>query len=152
GLRLCVVLAVPCMVGLALMAEPLTALLFHYGRFSAHDVAMTRLAVIGYSVGLVGLIAIKVLAPGFYAQQDVRTPVKIAVGVLIVTQLLNLLTVPWLQHAGLAVSISIGALVNAGLLLAGLHRRGSWRPQPGWPRFLLQTGTAAGLMALALAG
>src|SRR5690606_20013451 len=96
-------------------------------------------------------IAIKVLAPGFYARQDVRTPVKIAVGVLIATQLMNLVTVPWLQHAGLTVSVSIGALVNAGLLLEGLRRRGSWRAAPGWPKFLFQTGVAAALMALALA-
>ncbi len=151
GLRLCVLLALPCMVGLALMAEPLTALLFHYGRFDAHDVEMTRRAVGGYAIGLIGLIAVKVLAPGFYAQQDVRTPVKIALFVLAVTQLLNLLTVPWLAHAGLAVSISLGALANAGLLLRGLHRRGVWRPTPGWPKFLAQTIAAATLLALALA-
>jgi putative peptidoglycan lipid II flippase len=151
GLRLCVLLALPCMAGLALMAEPLTALLFHYGRFTAHDVEMTRLAVAGYSLGLIGLIAIKVLAPGFYAQQDVRTPVKIALFVLVSTQLLNLVTVPWLAHAGLAVSISVGALVNAGLLLRGLWQRRSWRPTPGWPTFLGQTVAAAALMAAGLA-
>ena len=150
GLRLCVVLAAPCTVGLALMAEPLTALLFHYGRFDANDVAMTRMAVAAYSVGLIGLIAIKVLAPGFYARQDLRTPVKIALFVLVVTQLLNLVTVPWLRHAGLALSISIGALANAGLLLSGLWRRGAWRPLPGWPRFLLATGAGSAAMALAL--
>ena len=151
GLRLCVLLALPCMVGLALMAEPLTALLFHYGRFTAHDVAMTRVAVAGYSLGLIGLIAIKVLAPGFYAQQDVRTPVKIALFVLVSTQLLNLVTVPWLAHAGLAVSISVGALVNAGLLLRGLWQRRAWQPTPGWPKFLGQTMAAAILMAAGLA-
>ncbi len=151
GLRLCVLLALPCMVGLALMATPLTALLFHYGRFGAHDVEMTRLAVSGYAIGLIGLIAIKVLAPGFYAQQDVRTPVRIALLVLVVTQLLNLVTVPWLAHAGLAVSISIGALLNAALLLAGLRRRGAWRPSPGWPKFLGQTIAASALMAGGLA-
>jgi putative peptidoglycan lipid II flippase len=151
GLRLCVVLAVPCTLGLALMAEPLTALLFHYGRFGAEDVRMTQMAVSAYSVGLIGLIAIKVLAPGFYAKQDLRTPVKIALLVLVVTQLLNLVTVPWLRHAGLALSISIGALANAGLLLAGLWRRGAWRPLPGWPRFLLATAAAGLAMAGALA-
>ena len=151
GLRLCVVLAAPCMVGLALMAEPLTALLFHYGRFGADDVEMTRRAVAAYSVGLLGLVSIKVLAPGFYAKQDLKTPVKIALFVLVVTQLLNLITVPWLRHAGLALSISIGALANAGLLLAGLWRRGAWRPLPGWPRFLLATTTASAAMAAGLA-
>ncbi len=151
GLRLCVVAAVPCMIGLALMAEPLTALLFHYGRFTAHDVAMTRLAVGGYAIGLIGLIAVKVLAPGFYAQQDVRTPVRIALFVLAITQMLNLVTVPWLAHAGLAVSISVGALANAGLLLIGLYRRRAWRPAPGWPKFLGQVSGAAALLAAGLA-
>ena len=150
GLRLCVVLAVPCSIGLALMAEPLTALLFHYGRFTADDVAMTRAAVVSYSVGLIGLVSIKVLAPGFYARQDLRTPVKIAIFVLVVTQLLNLVTVPWLRHAGLALSISLGALVNAGLLLGGLWKRRSWRPLPGWPRFLLATAAASVAMSSAL--
>ncbi len=149
GLRLCVILALPCTIGLAMMAEPLTALLFHYGQFGASDVEMTRLAVMAYSAGLAGLIAIKVLAPGFYARQNLRTPLRIALVVLVATQLMNLVTVPWLAHAGLALSISIGALVNALLLLAGLWRCGAWRPQPGWPRCL--TATLAGSAAMAVA-
>ena len=151
GLRLVFVLSLPCMAGLALMAEPLTALLFHYGRFDAHDVAMTRAAVVGYAAGLLGLIAIKVLAPGFYAKQDVRTPVKIALLVLVVTQLLNLLLVPVIAHAGLALSISLGAWVNAGLLLSGLRRRGLYRPRKGWFRLGLQVGAATLAMAATLA-
>ncbi len=150
GLRLCTVLAVPCTVGLALMAEPLTALLFHYGRFSAHDVEMTRQAVLAYSVGLLGLVAVKVLAPGFYARQDLRTPVRIAIAVLVATQLLNLVLVPMFQHAGLALSISLGAWANAGLLLAGLLRRGDYRPSGGWAAFAAKVLTAALVMASAL--
>ena len=151
ALRLVVALALPCMVGLSLMAEPLTALLFNYGRFGAHDVAMTQAAVIGYSVGLVGLIAIKVLAPGFYARQDVRTPVKIALVVLAATQAMNLVTVPLFAHAGLALSISIGALANAGLLLIGLRRRGIYSPGPRWTRFFAQVLAGCVLMGVALA-
>jgi len=151
GLRLTVLLSLPCMVGLALMAEPLTALLFHYGRFGARDVQMTQLAVAGYSVGLLGLIAVKVLAPGFYAKQDVRTPVKIALFVLAVTQLLNLALVPVFAHAGLALSISLGALANAALLLAGLRRRGIYRPLAGWGRFFAQVAAANVAMAALLA-
>jgi putative peptidoglycan lipid II flippase len=150
GLRLSVLLAIPCMIGLAVLAEPLTALLFHYGRFTADDVEMTRRAVLGYSVGLLGLIAVKVLAPGFYAQLDVRTPVKIAVSVLALTQMMNIVFVPLFAHAGLALSISIGASLNALLLLAGLRRRRSYTPRPGWPRFVLQVGLAAGTMAVLL--
>jgi putative peptidoglycan lipid II flippase len=151
GLRLTVAIALPCSVGLALMAEPLTAMLFHYGRFDREDVAMTAMAVQAYSIGLIGLIAVKVLAPGFYAQHDIRTPVKIAIVVLIATQLLNLVLVPWLAHAGLAASISIAAWLNAGLLLAGLHRRGSWQAAPGWPLWLLRITIACAVMALLLA-
>ena len=150
GLRLVFVLSVPCMAGLALMAEPLTALLFHYGRFDAQDVLMTRNAAIGYAAGLLALVAIKVLAPGYYAQQDVRTPVKIGLLVLAATQLMNLALVPFLQHAGLALSISLGAWVNAGLLLTGLLRRGVYRPRSGWTRLGAQVAAATLAMAALL--
>ncbi len=138
GLRLVVLLAVPCALALLLFPQALVAVLFHYGRFEADDVAMTVRALQGYGVGLLGIVAVKVLAPAFYARQDIRTPVKIAIGVLVATQLLNLVLVPWLGHAGLALSIGLGAWVNAGLLLAGLLRRGAFEPQPGWGRFALQ--------------
>jgi putative peptidoglycan lipid II flippase len=89
----------------------------------------------GYGAGLLGLVAIKVLAPGFYARQDIRTPVKIAIVVLVLTQLMNLVFVPFLAHAGLALAIGLGAMINALWLLIGLVRRGAYRPSPGWARF-----------------
>jgi putative peptidoglycan lipid II flippase len=150
GLRLCVLLAVPCMVGLGFMAQPLTALLFHYGKFTANDVLMTQMAVLGYSVGLLGLIAVKILAPGFYAMNDVRTPMKIAIFVLVVTQLLNLLFVPIFAHAGLALSISIAAMLNASMLLIGLIRRGNYQPRAGWLIFIGKILLAGVLLALLL--
>ena len=150
GLRLVVLLAVPCAVGLLTFATPLVAVLYHYGAFSAHDVVQTRLALQGYGVGLIGLIAIKVLAPGFYASQDMRTPVRIAVVVLLLTQLLNLVLVPSLRQAGLALAIGLGALINAVWLLIGLMRRGSYRPAPGWGRFGLQVLAASALLAVFL--
>jgi putative peptidoglycan lipid II flippase len=79
-----------------------------------------------------------------------KTPVRIAIVVLVITQLLNLVLVPWLRHAGLALSISLGALLNAGWLLAGLLKRGSYRPQPGWPRLLLQVTAATALLTVFL--
>ncbi len=150
GLRLVVLLAVPCAVGLLTFATPLVAVLYHYGAFTAHDVAQTTLALQGYGVGLIGLIAIKVLAPGFYASQDMRTPVRIAVAVLLLTQLLNLVLVPSLRQAGLALAIGLGALINAAWLLVGLMRRGSYRPSPGWGRFGLQVLAASALLAVFL--
>jgi putative peptidoglycan lipid II flippase len=151
GLRLAALLALPATVGLALMAEPLTALLFHYGRFDARDLEMTSRAVLAYSVGLMGLIAVKILAPGFYARQDVRTPFRIALGVLAVTQALNVAFVPMFAHAGLALSISVAALANAALLLAGLLRRGIYRPRPGWAAFAWRLAVALAAMAALLA-
>jgi len=124
--------------------------LYHYGAFRAADVQQTTLALMGYGVGLLGLIAIKVLAPGFYASQDIRTPVKIAIVVLACTQVFNLLLVPHLAHAGLALAIGLGALLNAGWLLFGLMQRGAYRPQPGWARFGAQVAVAGVGLALFL--
>jgi putative peptidoglycan lipid II flippase len=150
GLRLVVLLAVPSAVALLTFAQPLVATLYHYGAFTDGDVLQTTRALMGYGLGLLGLVAIKVLAPGFYANQDIRTPVRIAIVVLVLTQLMNLVLVPYLQHAGLALAIGIGALINAGWLLVGLIRRGSYRPLPGWGRFGLQVALASALLAVFL--
>ena len=124
---------------------------YHNGAFTDKDVQQTTLALTGYGVGLLGLVAIKVLAPGYYASQDIRTPVRIAVVVLVLTQILNVVLVPYLAHAGLALSIGLGALVNALWLLLGLLRRGSYKPQPGWWRFALQVLLATSLLCALLA-
>ena len=151
GLRIVVLLALPCAVALLTFSVPLVATLFHHGALTASDVQRIAVALAGYGVGLLGLVAIKVLAPGYYAQQDIRTPVRIAIVVLVATQLLNVLFVPWLAHAGLALSIGLGALVNALWLLAGLVRRGDFRPRAGWARYALQVLAASALLALFLA-
>jgi len=135
GLRMTCLMALPAMLALVLLADGMIAALFAGGRFGAHDVTQTATALIGYAVGLIGLIAIKILAPGFYARQDIRTPVKIAVVVLVATQLANVALVPWLRHAGLALSVSLGACANAAMLLFGLRRRGIYHPSPGWAVF-----------------
>jgi putative peptidoglycan lipid II flippase len=151
GLRLVVLLALPCAVALAVFPQPLIAVLFHYGAFEAADVVQTARALTGYGAGLLGIVAIKVLAPGYYARQDMRTPVKIAIGVLVGTQLLNLALVPWLGAAALAWSIGLGALGNAAFLLAGLRRLGVYRPAPGWARFIASVVLACALLGAALA-
>ncbi|RZL93625.1 MAG: murein biosynthesis integral membrane protein MurJ [Variovorax sp.] len=150
GLRLVVVLAVPCALALLVFSRPLVAVLFHNGAYSELHVQRTASALMGYGVGLVGLVAVKVLAPGYYAKHDTRTPMLIAVGVLVLTQLLNVALVPVLQHAALTLTIGIGALVNATWLLVGLLRRGSYRPEPGWGKFLLQVLAATVLLTALL--
>jgi putative peptidoglycan lipid II flippase len=138
GLRLVLLLGLPCAIALLVFADPLVAVLYHRNAFVARDVIQTGHAVMGWGVGLLGLLAIKVLAPGFYARQDMRTPVKIAVAVLVLTQLFNLVLVPLVGVAGLALSISLGALINAFWLLFGLRKLGSYLPGPGWPAFALR--------------
>ncbi len=150
GLRLTFLLAVPATVALAVLATPLIATLFLHGRFGADDLAMTRQALVAYSVGLLGLILVKVLAPGFYATQNIRTPVKIALVSLAATQAMNAAFIAPLQHAGLALAIGLGACLNATLLYRGLRRRDIFRPRPGWRSFLLKIAVAAALMAAAL--
>lgn len=143
GLRLTLLLAAPAAVALAILAVPLIATLFFYGEFTAHDLEMTRMALVAYSVGLVGLILVKVLAPGFYARQNIRTPVKIAIFTLFATQTMNLIFIWPLQHAGLALAIGLGACLNAGILYYKLRQHAIFQPQPGWLPFI-------GKLALAL--
>ncbi len=135
GLRLTLLLTLPAALALALLAVPLLATLFQYGAFSITDVLQTRSALVAYSIGLVGLILVKVLAPGFYARQDIRTPVKIALFTLAITQLMNLAFVGWLRHAGLALAIGLASCINAALLYRGLRRSGSYSPLAGWSGF-----------------
>ncbi|HRD91799.1 murein biosynthesis integral membrane protein MurJ [Accumulibacter sp.] len=144
GLRLTFLLAAPAALALAILAVPLITTLFYHGAFTVTDVLMTRNALLAYSVGLLGLILVKVLAPGFYARQNVRTPVKIALLSLAATQIMNLLLIGSLQHAGLALSIGLAASLNAGLLYLGLRRQGVYTPQAGWFLFY-------GRLALAMA-
>jgi putative peptidoglycan lipid II flippase len=162
GLRLTFILAAPAAVALALLSVPLVTTLFHYGRFGEHDVWMTRQALIAYSAGLLGLILVKVLAPGFYARQNIATPVRIAVLTLIATQVMNAVFVLSLKqgglelttgigpHAGLALAIGLGACLNAGLLYRKLRQHGIYQPQPGWGAFALKVAVALAAMALAL--
>ncbi len=147
GMRLSLLLAIPSSVGLAVLSQPLIATLFMYGKFSAHDAAMTQQALIAYSVGLLGLILVKVLAPGFYARQNIKTPVKIALVTLAATQLMNLAFIGTLKHAGLSLSIGLGACLNATLLYYQLRKHAIYQPAAGWPAFLLKLLLAVAVMA-----
>lgn len=150
GLRLTLLLAAPAALALAMLAVPLIATLFKHGAFGVEDVEMTRRALVAYSIGLVGMILVKVLAPGFYARQNIRTPVKIGILTLAATQLMNLAFVWPLGHAGLALAIGLGACMNAGLLYVNLRRHAIYRPQPGWAVFFLRLLAATLAMAAVL--
>jgi len=150
GLRLTLLLALPAAAALAVLALPLIATLFHYGRFSEMDAWMTREALVAYSLGLVGLILVKILAPGFYARQNVVTPVKIGLVTLVATQAMNFAFVGTLKHTGLALAIGLGACLNAGLLFAYLRKQQIYSPQPGWLAFTLKIAVSVVAMSAVL--
>ena len=152
GLRLCFVLALPSTVALGILSKPLIASLFQYGQFTAFDTEMTQRALIAYSVGLMGIILVKVLAPGFYSHQNIRTPVKIAIASLIMTQLMNLAFIGPFKHAGLSLSIGLAACLNAGLLYWQLRKHKMYIPQTGWVLFLTKLVIAVVVMAAVLIG
>ncbi|WP_036774957.1 murein biosynthesis integral membrane protein MurJ [Photorhabdus australis] len=151
GLRLCFLLALPCAVALGILAKPLTVSLFQYGNFTAFDAEMTQRALIAYCFGLMGIIIVKVLAPGFYSRQDIKTPVKIAIATLILTQLMNLAFIGPLKHAGLALSIGLAACFNASMLYWQLRKRNIFKPLAGWGIFLFKLAVAILVMIVALA-
>ena len=148
GLRLVLLLALPCAVALAVFAQPMVAVLFHRGAFDAQAVAMTTLAVMGYGAGVIGLVAVKVVAPAYYAQQDMRTPMRVAIVALLLTQVLNAGFILGLGMGVTALALSIGLAANANalLLLWGLKRHGHYKPAPGWAGFALKVAVASALM------
>ena len=147
GLRLTVLLAVPAAVALWLLALPLVSTLYQYGRFGASDALATRAALIGYSVGLLGIVAVKILAPGFYARQDLKTPVRIAIVAVGVSTTLGFLLMQVLGHAGLTLATSLAAIFNATTLFILLKRRRLYVPARGWGTFAAKVVVATGVLA-----
>jgi len=150
GLRWVCLIGIPASVALVVLSGPMLATLFHFGAFGEHDVRMSAQALMAFSIGLLGFIMVKVLAPGFYARQDTRTPMRIGVVAMLTNVALSLVLVWPLAHVGLALAISIAAFVNAGLLFHRLYRDGVYRPLPGWFSFLGRVVLATALMGALL--
>lgn len=152
ALRWGVLIAIPAAVGLAVMAGPILTSLFHYGAFTEGDARAASLSLIAYSLGLLGFIMVKILAPGFFARQDMKSPVKYAAVSMLCNMLLSTTAVLLLRdtgigHAALALATGLAATINAGLLFRGLRRRGVYVPRPGWAVLWLRLGLATGVMA-----
>lgn len=153
ALRWVVLIGLPATVGLILLAGPILTTLFQYGKFTPHDVRMASLSLMAYALGLLGFILVKVLAPGFYARQDTRTPVRIGIYAMVSNMAMNVIfVVPMAMagfegpHAGLALATAVSAFINAGLLFRGLRREGVYRPEPGWWAFALKIAAATAVM------
>lgn len=155
GLRAILVIGLPAAVGLVALSGPLVTALFHYRAFNAHDVHMTSLALIAYSLGFLGFSFVKVLVPGFYARQEMQLPMRFGITALLSGIALSLTLVGlalWLDfpapHAAVALATSCSAWINAGLLYRRLRRDGIYRPGPGWGAFLLRLLLATAVMVV----
>ena len=149
---------VPAAVGLIVLAEPLVATIFFGGEFTRYDVEMTAISLQAFSIGLVGFSFVKILAPAFFAREDTKTPVKIGLIALAVNFVLSVGFAIWLTkiqyaatHAGLALAISIAALVNALLLYRGLQRDGVISKSADWLKLLPRIGIACIVMTVLIA-
>lgn len=146
ALRMVLLVGVPAALALAILAEPLIATLFFYGAMTANDVTQAAAALQAYALGVLTFMLIKVLAPGFFARQDLKTPVRIAIISMVVNMVLNLILIWPLQHVGLALATSLASMLNTGLLLWGLYRLGVYKPAPGWLVFFLRLALASTAM------
>lgn len=146
ALRMVLLVGVPAALALGILAEPLIATLFHYGQMTAHDVRQAAGALQAYSLGVLTFMLIKVLAPGFFARQDMKTPVRIAVICMVANMVMNLILIWPLQHVGLALATSLSGMLNTGLLLWGLRKAGVFQAAPGWLRFIVQLAAGCVLM------
>jgi putative peptidoglycan lipid II flippase len=157
SIRFTILIAAPASVGLVVLAAPMLATLFQGGAFSGEDVRMAALSLMAYAGGLVALALVKVLAPGFFARKDTKTPVKVGLAALAFNIAFNVIVVvPWAlgglpaPHAGLAASTSLAGFLNAGLLYRGLRRDGVLPPAGQLPKFLLRVSVACGVMGVLL--
>ena len=154
ALRLSLLITIPAAAGLVVLSAPILVTLFQYQAFRPEDVAMASLSLKAYALGLPAFIAVKVLAPGYYARQDPKTPVKISLIAMGSNMAMNIILVGsmlWAgfsgPHAGLALASSFSAFLNAGLLYRGLRRSGVYQPGPGWRRLCIAVALATGIMA-----
>jgi putative peptidoglycan lipid II flippase len=155
ALRLTIVIVLPATLALVVLSEPLTIAIFHYGEFDARDVHMSSLALMAYASALLGFSLVKVLAPGFFARQDTKTPMRIGLQSLGVNMGLNVAIVLPLAlthnqpglHALLALNNGLGAWYNSTMLYRGLRRQGVLTHGPGWKRLWFQV--VAGNVAMA---
>ncbi len=157
ALRLVVIVGMPATVGLFILAGPMLVTLFQYGEFGHMDVTMATMSLMAYALGLLGFIFVKVLAPGYYARQDTKTPVRIGIIAMVSNMGMNVLfVVPMVlfdiagAHTGLALATSLAAFLNAWLLYRGLRRDGVYQLQQGWGWVMLRVLLGSGLMALLL--
>lgn len=150
ALRWVIVISLPATFALYVLAVPLLTTIFQYNAFTINDVLMSGMALQAFAIGVCGFIFVKVLAPGFFARQDTKTPMKVAVISVAINVVLSIVLVKYFQHVGLALSVSIAAWANAVLLFVILLFKKVYRPESGWVMFLMKVSVAVGAMVSVL--
>lgn len=175
GLRMTLLIAVPSMLGLLLLAQPLIATLFHYREFTDFDTRMTALSVYGLSFGLPAFALLKVVLPAFYSRQDTRTPVRAGVAALVANMVFNFVLLAVLYqvmvpealkaqgvmaalaaqpglHLALGIASALSSYLNLALLWYWLGRTGVYQRRPGWGGYVLRLVVACAAMSAVLLG
>ncbi|SNY54568.1 putative peptidoglycan lipid II flippase [Arsukibacterium tuosuense] len=147
AIRFVAMFGLPAMAALIVLAKPIIMLLFMRGEFSQHDVEMVSYSLMAYATGLLSFMLIKVLAPGFYARQDIKTPVRIGIIAMVANMVFNLMLAPWLSYVGLALATAMSASLNAFLLYRGLALAGVFNFSKSSWLFLAKIAVASCLMA-----
>ena len=150
ALRWVIVISLPATFALYVLAVPLLTTIFQYNAFTINDVLMSGMALQAFAIGVCGFIFVKVLAPGFFARQDTKTPMKVAVISVAINVVLSIVLVKYFQHVGLALSVTIAAWANAVLLFVILLFKKVYRPESGWVMFLMKVSVAVGAMVSVL--
>ena len=151
AVRMVLLIGIPAALALWVLAEPLLATLFHYGAMQTRDILLSAASLRAYALGLLAFMLVKVLAPGYFARQDMKTPVRYGVWAMAANMVFNLTLVWHFKHVGLAMATAMSAFLNAGLLGWGLWRQGVWQLTPGWGPWCWRLGLANGaLLALLL--
>lgn len=150
ALRAALLIGIPASLVLSILAGPILSTLFQHGRFDAHSVAMAQQSLIAFALGITPFMLVKILAAGFYAKQDMRTPVRIGVVAMVANIVFNIALIWPLKHAGIALATTLAAFINCGLLFILLQRRKFYLARSGWKIFLLRIGTTNTILAASL--
>lgn len=132
AIRTVLLIGVPAAVMMAVLAGPMLSTLFQYGRFNAHSVLMSSQSLTAFSLGIIPFMLVKIFVSGFYAKQDMKTPVKVGVVAMVANMIFNLILIWPFAHAGIALATSLSAMINAGCLLYLLRKYNIYSPRDGW--------------------
>ncbi|PSJ42674.1 murein biosynthesis integral membrane protein MurJ [Zobellella endophytica] len=150
GIRMVLLMGFPAMLGLIVLSEPMLRVLFMRGEFGAEEVAAAGRSLVAYGLGLQAFMLIKVLAPGYYARQDTKTPVRFGIIAMVANMVFNIILIFPLGYVGLALATALSGILNAGLLGWGLRRHGVYSPSRQTGLFALKVVLAGGGMAALL--